>query len=71
MSLTPGSSRCVLNFKDKIPSGTKMSASSEDIAKVDSMRCFSLRLSEDLRGAEVLRLLSGFLNMVADKILQR
>lgn len=36
---------------------------------MDSIRCFSLRLSEDLRGAEVLRLLSGFLNMVADKMI--
>lgn len=64
MDHTPGSSRCVLNFTDKMPSGTRISASSDEILKEDATRCLSFRLSELRNGAEVFRSLRGFLNMV-------
>lgn len=62
-ALTPGSSRCVLNFTDKIPSGTSKSPSSVEIPKVVTTFCFSFRLSELRRGADVLSPLNGFLNI--------
>lgn len=64
LELTPGSSRCVLNLIDKMPSGTSKSPSSGDTPYVAIMRSLSFRLSELRRGAEVLIPFKGFLNMI-------
>lgn len=51
---TPGSSRCVINFTERSPSGTRRSLIPASLSreKACTIRCFSLRLSELRRGAE-------------------
>lgn len=57
----------MLNLTDRIPSGTRASPSSEVSSKAETALCLSLRLSELRNGADVLRLLRGFLNIVCYK----
>jgi hypothetical protein len=50
-TLTPGSPLYALNFCERRPSGTRLSATSEASRNLSAVRVLSLRLSDDLSGA--------------------